>query len=65
MPNCCNNFRCPGPTYHREESERIEGELAALDGDERYAEDGIIKTILRNRIRQEQQRSRHRAGRKV
>jgi hypothetical protein len=39
--------------------------LAALDGDERYAEDGIIKTILRNRIRQEQQRSRHRAGRKV
>lgn len=38
-------------TYHGAESGRIQAELDNLQGD--FAEDGIVRTVLRDRISQE------------
>ena len=46
---------CPQSAYHEAEAERIQGELEALgDG---YADDGVVRTLLRARVQQERRRA--------
>ena len=41
--------------YHRWEAKRIQNELNNLGSE--FAKDGIVRTVLRNRIEQEKRRS--------
>ncbi len=43
--------------FHADESKRIQRELACLD--DTYAEDGIVRFVLKGRVEQEKQRSEH------
>ena len=50
----CNNKWCEcngNPDYHRKEATRIQGELTNLGAG--FAEDGIVKWVLRGRIKDE------------
>lgn len=54
--HACDDPFCRGLAEHAAEAERISRELAAL-GDE-FSEEGIVRTVLRERIEQERGRSR-------
>jgi len=45
-----------GRAYHAAEAGRIAGELASLGPG--YAEDGVVRTVLRRRVEQERRRAR-------
>lgn len=43
--------------HHQAEADRIQQELGRLVNDARFADDGIVKTVLRRRVLQEQERA--------
>lgn len=51
----CGLAGADAAVYHRSEAERIQRELDQLG--EEFAPDGIVRTILRNRVRQERERA--------